>query len=239
MVLAVAVQQWSFWQQPRLDTDVLALLPQDEQSLEVSIATHRLVEQASRQIVVLVGAPAWAQTKQAAMTWRQALPNGLGWHVVQPADPSALSAMTAFYAPWRDRLLTQAQRRWLEVTPVPIQTQSALMALIQPGAVRLTDWGADPLALWPQWWMARATETRARSREGESVVSQPGMEWMVLMFELDQSAMSLDGNALVGNALAKAAKAVRTALPEARLLHAGVPLHAEAAAVQAHSEINT
>lgn len=41
VVLAMAAHQWRFWQQDRIDTDVLALLPLNEQAPDVAQATDR------------------------------------------------------------------------------------------------------------------------------------------------------------------------------------------------------
>ncbi|MFP2910917.1 hypothetical protein ACLESD_38960, partial [Pyxidicoccus sp. 3LFB2] len=59
VVLAVGVHQVGFWRAARLDTDVLALLPRDEQAPEVDAATRGLADGAGRELVLLVGAPDW------------------------------------------------------------------------------------------------------------------------------------------------------------------------------------
>ena len=70
VVLAVCVHQFQFWKQGRIDTDVLALLPLNEQAPDVSLATQQLSEQMQRQIVVLLGTSQWDETKAAAQTFR-------------------------------------------------------------------------------------------------------------------------------------------------------------------------
>ena len=59
-VVAVACHQWRFWHMAHFETDILALLPQDEQAPEVGIATRQLTDQVTRQVVVMIGAPDWA-----------------------------------------------------------------------------------------------------------------------------------------------------------------------------------
>ncbi|MGA9519817.1 MAG: hypothetical protein WBV82_00050, partial [Myxococcaceae bacterium] len=51
VVLAVGVHQIDFWRSARLDTDVLALLPEDEKAPEVDAATRRLADDAGRELV--------------------------------------------------------------------------------------------------------------------------------------------------------------------------------------------
>ena len=240
-VLAVAVHQWHFWRGGRLDADVLALLPTDEQAPELGVATRRLADRASRQIVVLLGAPQWADAQQAARAWRSALraqPTPL--NEAAGVDPAGVAGSIAFYRPWRDRLLTPAQREQLSSTPVPELTRTALSALYQPAArMKLSDFAADPLGLWASWWSGRAGDTRARPRDGELWVAGEGLQWVVLRYELATSAYSLSGNPVLSGALTHAESAARAAVPAVQVLEAGVPLHAEAAAVAASREINT
>ncbi|WP_251282426.1 hypothetical protein, partial [Enterobacter hormaechei] len=63
--------------------------------------------------------------------------------------------------------------------------------------------------------------------------------WAVLQFDTPGSAFQLDGERHLDGLLERAGQAATAAAPELEILHAGVPLHAEAAAVQANQEINT
>ena len=248
--VVVGVHQWTFWRASHFGTDVMALLPQDEQSPEVGRATRQLADQATRQVVVMVGAPDWASAKKAAAAWEQAAMSSGGdntWVTARApfqrsamAGDAALRDTLAFYAPYRDRLLTPAQRAQLERAPPAALLQSALAALAQPGGgFRLADWNADPLALWPQWWLARASETRARPRDGQLALSDGGLEWVVLLEETPGSAFTMSGDTPIAHALAKGRVAAIAAVPGARVLAGGVPLHAEYAASRAHLETNT
>jgi predicted exporter len=241
VVVAVAAHQWQFWRGQQLNTDVLALLPVNEQAPEVTLATRALSDRAARQVVVLVGAKDWADARSAAAAWRQAVAAS-GAPLVLSGVPSGtdLASTLAYYRPWRDRFLTSAQRERLAAEPVASQVQSAIAALYRPGmGAKLSDWISDPLALWPDWWAARSGESRARLRDGELWVSGDDKEWVVLLCETKGSAFALSGNAVLGAALQAAADAARRVQPEVQLLAAGVPLHAEAAAVQASREVNT
>jgi predicted exporter len=241
LVLAVAAHQWRFWQAGRLDTDVLALLPHDERAPVVDLATRELADRAGRQVIVMLGAADWDAARRAGAAWREALqaahaplqPRALG-------NDASLREALDFYRPWRDRLLTPAQRERLAQAPAAALQQSALAALYQPGAaLRLSDWVADPLGLWPQWWAERAGQTRARPRDGELWVAADGQHWLVLGYEVQGSAFRLDGQAVYAQALERAQAAARAVEPSLRMLAAGVPLHAEAAAVRASTEVNT
>jgi len=238
-VLAVAAHQWHFWQHTAIDTDVLALLPENEHEPEITEATRRLADRAQRQVIVLLGASDWPTAKAAAAAWRQALPAS----TLKPApglDGGSLGRAVDFYRPWRDRLLTADQRADLTRQPASAWVDKALATLYQPAAgLRLSDWAADPLALWSRWWTDRAADTKLRPRDGELWVSAEGREWIALPYEVSGSAFALDGEAVLGHALGTADAAARAVAPQVALLRAGVPLHGEAAAVQANQEINT
>ncbi|MBK7277028.1 MAG: hypothetical protein IPI08_10885 [Betaproteobacteria bacterium] len=239
VVLAIALHQWSFWREAPIEFDVLALLPVDERAPEVGAATELLANAASRRIIVMLGAADEAAARQAASAWRAALPPAAGWRTLA-ADPEALSQAVAFYRPWRDRLLTAEQRTSLASLTPEAAARDALRLLHQPGvALRVTDWAADPLALWPQWWRERAGETLARARDGEWTLAAEGRHWVVLLYETARPAFEFSGEGVHGVAIVDGRRAAETAVPGLRLVAAGVPLHAEAAAVQASREINT
>lgn len=240
IVLGGAVHQWHFWQHPILSTDVMALLPKDESSAAVSIATERMSSQASRKVVVAIGAKEWEDVERALVAWRSVFTDdsGLAEHPIAQAEK--IEQSIAFYAPYRDRLLTSDQRDLLKISTPSDWVSSALMTLIQPGPTRrVTTWSSDPLGLWPQWWATRAGDIRARLRNGEAYVTHDGLDWAVLVYESDRSAMSFDGEPHLRLLLARATAASLAVVPDVRLLQAGIPLHAEAAAVQAHGEVNT
>ncbi|WP_092754888.1 MMPL family transporter [Rhodoferax sp. OV413] len=239
VVVLVAAHQWHFWRAANLDSDVLTLLPQDEHAPEVSAATRRLAEQTSRQVVVVLGGKNWDQVRQAAEAHRAAVaarPGGL--KPLPGMDAAGLAQVLDFYRPYRDRLLTPAQRAQLADSPPATLVQSALAGLYQPGVgLKLSDWVTDPLALWPQWWAQRAGESRARLRDGWPWVAANGMDWVVLVYELSGPAFAMDGSTPITDTLAQAAAAVQT--PDLRIVSIGIALHAEAAAAQANREVNT
>jgi predicted exporter len=238
--IVVAVHQWTFWRSAHFGTDVMALLPQDEQAPEVGRATRQLADQVTRQVVVMIGAPDWAGAQRAAAAWQQEA-DAAHAPLKQSAlsGPDAMRDTLAFYTPYRDRLLTPEQRTQLEQAAPQSLVRNSLAALAQPGGgFRLADWNADPLALWPQWWLARASDTRARPREGQLALNDGGLEWIVLLRETTGSAFALTGDSPISNALVHAQAAATAAVPGVRVLAAGVPLHAEYAASRAHREVD-
>ncbi|MDR2851833.1 MAG: hypothetical protein LBV61_02050 [Burkholderiaceae bacterium] len=242
--LAAAGYQWRFWQSDRIDTNILALLPLNPGERAINEVTQRIVESSARQIVVLLGAATPAGAKAAEAAYRAALAQASASNpasVSLTASPSGQDWFVqaqAFYAPYRDRLLTVDQRRALAASSADQQAQQALAVLYAPlGAPRLTPWRADPLALWLGWWQQRAAGSGLRMG-ADGVLSAQGRYWAVLPLETTEPAFHLDGSRHIQSALDAAGQAARAAIPEVREIRAGVPLHAEAAAARASWEIN-
>lgn len=241
VVLTLAWHQWHFWQAPRLGADVFALLPQDEQKPAAQLAMKQLTQQAERRVVVMVGAPDWASAKLAAQRFEVALQGqGAGLSPVQDTLP--VDEVMAFYAPWRDALLTDAQRSALPAADVPSLVAQALSRLHGLNTGQPTSWLADPLGLWSAWWQERGGLTAARLRDGHLWLRDEGAgrDWVVLLYETREGAFRFDGQRRWGDALEKAETQMR-AQPggDLTVLAAGVPLHAEAGAAQGHQEMNT
>jgi predicted exporter len=242
-VVAVGFHQWHFWQQSRIDSDVLALLPQDADDRVVADATRRIADASARQMVVLLGAETPEQAKAAEAAFRSRL-DALQQERKLPFEESEsaedwFDKAREFYAPYRDRVLTEEQRSRLSKTSGDALAEEALAALYGPmGAPRLTQWRSDPLGLWPQWWSARAAASGLRIGDDGLLQAEDGY-WAVLRFQTRASAFALDGERVIQDTLDSATDAARKQVPGVRALRAGVPLHAEAAAVQAHREINT
>ena len=130
-VLVVAVHQWHFWHGQRMDTDVLALLPVNEQAPEVTRATQQLADQLSRQVTVLLGTPDWAGSRQAAQQFRQSLSRQAAVPLREQALAQQVSMQAAldFYQPWRQSLLTPQQGDRLQHTPGEVLVQQVLQDL--------------------------------------------------------------------------------------------------------------
>ena len=241
VLVAVAWHQWRFWQVPRIDSDVLALLPQEAGDPTVADATRRIAENSSRDVVVMLG----AEDAESALKARQAFAAALATPAAQAMLATTGSPEDWFaqardaLAPHRDRLLTPAQREALATTSPDTLAETALAALYGPmGAPRLTEWRKDPLGLWPQWWQAQAAAS-GMALDGDGLLQAEDRHWAVMQFTLKGSAFRLDGERHLHDVLDGATAAAKAAVPDLRVLNAGVPLHAEAAAVQANREVNT
>jgi predicted exporter len=243
VLVGLGVQQWQLWKsESRVDTDILALLPQDAHDRLLSDVTRRIADANARQIVVLLGSPDAAKTKAAETAFRDAIaahPDAAALIRESGSIEGWFDQARAFYAPYRDRLLTSTQREHLRDAETGALAESALASLYGPmGAPRLTEWRQDPLSLWPQWWQERALGSGLQMGE-DGLLEADGKHWSIVQYDTVGSAFQLDGERHIDLLLEAAAAAARGQAPDLEVLRAGVPLHAEAAAVQANREINT
>lgn len=240
LVVVLAVHQFQFWRAARIDTDVMALLPASERTATADRVLRRLADGVSREIVVLVGSPDWARTRAAAGRFGEAV--GRDGTLLRPVNHLAgfdFETVLAFYRPFRDRLLTDGQRVMLRDANPDALAQQALAKLYQlPTGPRLTDWAADPLGLWQDWWLARAAVTRVYERDGMAALTGDGLQWALLSYRTNRSAFSASGSTDYGDLLDAARAAAGAGDPGVRVVTAGIPLHAEVAAARASIEMN-
>lgn len=180
-------------------------------------------------MVVLITGPTEADSMAAADQFAAALKSDRLETIPGPrSDLSALEQLE----PFRDRLLTQGQlARLANATPEELE-QRALMQLQQPMSQRLGEFRDDPLQLFPEFLRERAQVTKVRPKGAHLVVEHS----VLLRYQLVGAAFALDGVAHLATALDVAKAAVPA---NVEVLAAGVPLFAEAAAVQANGEVST
>ena len=241
-LLVLGVQQWQQWsRQSFVDTDILALLPQDRDDAVLADVTRRIADGSARELVVLLGAgdvPS-AQAASAAFATALAADPDAALLQAQPALDGWFEQARTFYAPYRDRLLTASQRTALAGADPEALAEQALATLYGPGgAPRMTEWARDPLSLWPQWWQQQARGAGLQL-DADGLIEAEGRHWAVLRYQTRASAFRLDGQAHLQGLLGRASQAARAGVADLEILQAGVPLHAEAAAVQANDEIGT
>ncbi|WP_231906517.1 MMPL family transporter [Cupriavidus gilardii] len=242
LAIGLVVHQMQFWREARLDTDVLALLPVTERTAIADRALRQLADNAEREVMVLVGAPDWPRARAAAQRFAAAAAAAPGGALLQPSARMGafdLDAALDFYRPYRAGMLTDAQRAMLTRADTEALAGQSLARLYQFAAgPRLADWQADPLNLWPDWWLARGGATAVRQRDGLATVSGDGAEWVVLGYHAARAAFAADGASDYRALLAAGERAAQQGDGDVKVVAAGIPLHAEAAAVQANREMN-
>ncbi|STQ91334.1 putative exporter [Iodobacter fluviatilis] len=228
----------------QLDTDILAMLPQDERDPTVQNATRQLSDSASKRVVVLIGGQTWERASAAADAYAASL--------LESKLPLALrykmgdeSEWLSFFTPHRNQLLSATQRQQLTSTSSDELAQRAVAALYQPGIgmPRLGEWKDDPLNLLGAWLGERAAESKVRIRDGRLSLStsSPSGEAFYVLLTLEQNgpAFSVKAQQALIPALDAAKAAALKTQPEVQVLSVGVPLHAAAAASQAEREVHT
>ncbi|MDR1063799.1 MAG: hypothetical protein LBL48_07700 [Azoarcus sp.] len=216
----------------RIDTDLLALLPTDERRPALEAALKALAAQGERQLALLVSARDEAAMRQAAAGVREAL-SGLGL----TAQGTAADFPGDFYFPYRQGLLTAADREWLTTASPEAATARALnlaYALFTPGNV---PWRDDPYGFFGNWLQGLGEATPLRPFNGELMVEQGGRRYAALTYALPRSAFDADFQQKLLARLDEARDRVHAIDPQARFLRAGVVLHAAAAARQAENEM--
>jgi predicted exporter len=222
------------WQERlgRIDTDLLALLPRDERRPALEVALKALAERGERQLALLVSARDEAATHKAAAEVRAAL-DGLG--LTEQGVGADFSG--DFYFPYRQGLLTAADREWLATVTLDAATTRALNrahALFTPGNV---PWRSDPYGFFGDWLAALGEATPLRPIDGDLMVEHDGWHYAALIYGLPQSAFAADFQQKLLARLDTARDRLHAVEPRARFLRAGAVLHAAAAARQAENEM--
>ena len=240
LVLAcLAHNAWTWGVQRRAPvTDMLAMLPSDEQRPVAAQATQALAEGGARRISVLIGGSDWAQAQADADAFLLALGDVPARHRVADADQKAWLDL---FTPVRAGLLTSQSRARLDGASTPALADQALAALYQPVAgPRAGRWADDPLNLFAQWLAERGQGSRVRVQDGRLMLTDPDApqrHYALVLVELPGSGFEIAAQRAVMPRLAAATKAAEA--KGATVIQAGVPLFAAAASEQAQGEIHT
>lgn len=219
-----------------IDTDLLTLLPRDERNPQAEKALNAMAEHGERQLVILIGSQDTDQAQQAARTYRKML-DGLPL-TAQQAE-SSLDALTTLYKPYRRGLLNDADRRWLAQSDQQAQIKRSLTLAYGTFSQGSIAWQEDPFGLYSNWLMTLGEASPVRPEGDTLMVHSETRHYAVLLYTLTDSAFSRTTQQTLQTALDTAEKTLRQQQPGIDILHAGVILHAAAAATSAESEIST
>jgi len=119
-----------------LQSNVLALLPRAERDPVVQRAQDRITAVFSRRIVLLLGDRDPAQAHRAAsFLARQLKESGIAASVTAAIDPDTQRRLAAFYFPFREGLLSAADRERLQAAEGEALVERALSLVYGPGGV--------------------------------------------------------------------------------------------------------
>lgn len=224
----------------QLDTDILAMLPQNERDPTVQNATRQLADTAARRIVTLVGGPDWPSARQAGDAYAQSLGADSRVAIRYRVDDAAAEQWLQFFTPYQGQLLSSEQRRLLQTHSRAQLADRAIEALYRPfGMPRVGAWRDDPLNLFGGWLAARAAESQVRVRDGRLSLSSGGREYALIMLEQQGPAFSIAAQQSLVPQLEHARTQAMANGANIAVFTIGVPLYAAAAAAQAEREVHT
>ena len=241
VALVVGHNAW-LWLGQRIvpNTDILNLLPAQQRDAAVQASFARMVDAAQQRVIVLVGAPDWAQATKAAGAYRERIRTQPALIELSALDESTQAGWLDAFAAHRLVLLTAAQEQRLRDAPPESWTEDALARLYGTfGGPKLGSFRDDPFGLFGAWMQERAGETPVRPRDGLLFVGDKEREYVVMPMLLKVPAFSLSGQRAVLPLLAQAEREARAAGQGVRVISAGVILHAAAAGEQANREVHT
>jgi len=222
------------------DTDILALLPAQQQDPVLQQSFSRMAEAAQQRLIVVVGASEWAAARRAADAYRAVLKSRED--LIQLNDgvmDQTFSDGLAQFQRHRVVLLTARDEAALRGQSNEYWVNVALTKLYSPfGGGQAVAWQDDPFGLFSGWVQARAQETPVRPRDGRLYVGDGRLEYVVLPITLRAPAFSLAAQQSVMSLLAQAQSAAQNIAPDAEVVVGGVMVHAAAAGEQARWELS-
>lgn len=220
------------------ETDILAMLPQDERDPVVQKALTHLAEVGEQRLMVLVGAADWQQAIAASDAYRRVL---AGHENILQLHQSSANATSPFATllPYREGLATRQQRQLLQQETEDDWLATAQRLLYSPvPTFAAASWQQDPFGIFAGWVEERAQETPLRPFEEYLRVDSGAMTYVVLPFVLQGRAFALAAQEEIMPLLQQAETAAHSAVANCEILTSGMVLHAAAASAQAHQEIS-
>lgn len=219
-----------------VDSDLMSLLPQEEQDPAVRAAKRHMAQTLSRRVVVMIGHAERAEARtQAARLRAHLLAEGLIRPESDIPPPDAVMRLGAAYFPHRAGLLSDSDRRRLEAGDGQALVTRALSQVFGfGGAVDSRLLARDPLLLYPAFLAGLpAPSNRLSVDDGMLSVAGDGTAWVMESMVLTGEAFSLDVQRRFVAAYDGFAAQVPTGT---RLLRLGAVFHARDGAERAMSE---
>lgn len=222
------------------DTDILALLPVQEQDPILQRSFTQMVDSAQQRVIVLVGAPEWEDAKKAGAAYGAVLAKHPDLFAPVKLSDQAQADWLAPFQKHRTSLLTAKQEAQLKLESPQFWTDTALTGLYSAfSGPKLGAFRDDPFGLFSGWVQERAQETPVRPRDGVLFVADDKRQFVLMPMTIKPSAFSLSAQEKIIPLLEQAAAAARAAGPSVQVVQAGVVLHAAAAGRQASREVHT
>ncbi|MGD0961406.1 MAG: hypothetical protein ABSB19_16475, partial [Methylomonas sp.] len=220
-------------------TDLMALLPQEEQNPALKYANDLVTQALSRRVVILIGHRDKTAARAAATEITRQLGNsGLIEISTNNFDNRQLRQMGAFYFPYRFGLLSDEDRELLNSGQGQAIAWRALSqvygAMGFASAKILHD---DPFLLMPGFLASLPVPlSRLSLNDGMLSMDDNGTAWVLIAGHLTGEPFALDVQKQVAAVFDQAAYSQRKTYPNLEVLHLGAVFFAKAGAEQAMSE---
>jgi predicted exporter len=214
-----------------LRTDLLALLPREDQDPVLQRANDAVSRALARRVVVLVGDPSREVARDAA---RRLAADMIATGVVDPAsdafDADQLKRLGTLYFPHRRGLLAEADRTLLAAGQgEEVATKALAQAFGVGGIADGNLLRADPFLLLPSFFADLPLPlTRLRMDDGMLTVTDGNMTWILVMTSLAREPFALDVQERLVGAFNASSTALRAAHRELQIKRLGAVFFAEA-----------
>ena len=220
-------------------TDLMALLPMDQQDATAQRAQLAVTQSLSRQIVLLAGHPDRAVARQAAQTIGDELTRSGLMDVADTAiDADRIRRIGMLYAPYRAGLLADADRDLLLLGKGPVIATRALsqvFGFVGLGDARLLQ--DDPFLLLPAFFAGLPLPmSRLAADDGMLSVTADGRTQVLVAGHLTGEPYALDVQRRLSAVLDPTIDRLRVRYPELAFLRLGAVFFAQSAADQAMGE---
>jgi predicted exporter len=220
-------------------TDLMALLPMDEQDAAMQRAQETVTQALSRQIVLLAGHADRDAARAVAQTLGDALVrSGLVKLTDTGIDADRIRRIGALYAPYQAGLLSDGDRDLLaehKGAVIATRALSQVFGFFGMGDARLLR--RDPFLLMPSFFASLPLPmSRLTPDDGMLSVVQDGKTWVLVAGQLTQEPYALDVQRRLTAVLDPAIASLRTQHPGLEVLRLGAVFFAQAGAHQAMGE---
>lgn len=220
-------------------TDLMALLPREQQDPVLQRADDAVAHALSRRVMILVGAPERGSARDAARKIGDALgQSGLVELATGGFDNERLARMGRVYFPYRRGLLSESDRQRLIEGKGEEIANRALSQVF--GFVGMGDAGLlkrDPFLLMPAFFGGLPLPMSKLSLDdGMLSLNAEGKTWVLLSGALTGEPYALDVQKRLSDILDPMIDTLDTAHPDLRVLRLGAVFFAQAGAAQAIGE---
>ena len=216
-------------------SNLMELLPRDEQSPVLDEFTRRLADRFQNRVLILVLAKTDRESRQQADYLQAQLSSSEGFKQ-DSADTDWVPVIQGAYHPYVSRLLSVSSRSWLAThTPEQLATDG-LKALLSPVATpRPYSFKDDPFNLGGAWLNQVSAGDTFSLYNGHPTVEDNGRRWFVISAELEGSPFSLT----IQQHLQYAMRRFKQQYPTTQVLTSGMAFHAAEGTEQAKREISS